>query len=145
MTTLYVFDTDEGTIAVKAKNLKQARKLAEAKFSEDFDAEWDPHTPHSVEEVLEYQTDFLSKYSPHTNEMNPNALFGGCMFETLGEELEYVMEMETQINPGSVWTIVSHDEGLFLEQGFHTVNRMGYIITSAVAKPEDIGKSFYME
>jgi hypothetical protein len=48
------------------------------------------------------------------------------MFETYGEELEFVRKQE----PKKIWTIVDGDNGnLFYMAGFHTVNRIGYFVT----------------
>ena len=53
--------------------------------------------------------------------------FGGCMYETFGEELEYVKKQ----NPKRIWTIVDGDgDDLIIIAGFHFVNRIGYLITN---------------
>jgi hypothetical protein len=52
--------------------------------------------------------------------------FGGCMYETFGEELEYVRKQPTN----RIWTIVDTDgDDLIILAGFHIVNRLGYLIT----------------
>ena len=52
--------------------------------------------------------------------------FGGCMYETFGEELEYI---KTQSN-NRIWTIVDgDDDDLLIIAGFHFVNRLGYLVT----------------
>jgi hypothetical protein len=62
--------------------------------------------------------------------------FNGCLYETYGEELDYVISM---IDSNRVVTIVEGDtdeldeEGdivtaLFYESGYHLVNRLGYLI-----------------
>ena len=39
------------------------------------------------------ENEFFNTYKPITNHINPNAPFDGCMFETYGEEFEYVVQM----------------------------------------------------
>jgi hypothetical protein len=52
--------------------------------------------------------------------------FGGCMYETFGEELEYVKAQPNK----RIWTIVDTDgDDLIVIAGFHFVNRLGYLIT----------------
>jgi len=66
-----------------------------------------------------------------TNHLNPNAswAFGegeGCLFETYGEELEFIRQQD----PNRVWTIVDGDDGdLSVISGFHFVNRIGYLLS----------------
>jgi len=65
------------------------------------------------------------------NHLNPSASwsFGqgqGCLFETYGQELEFVR----QLHPQQVWTLIDGDDGdIYLVSGFHWVNRIGYIIS----------------
>lgn len=73
--------------------------------------------------------------------------FGGQMYETFGEELAFVQEMEAK---GRVLTIIESDEETVLNDddeetsvwyivsGFHYVNRIGYLITK-----EPIGDVFF--
>ncbi len=53
--------------------------------------------------------------------------FSGQMYETYGEELEYVFNLSKTTN--RVWTIVEGDDDtLFYCAGFHYVNRYGFIV-----------------
>jgi hypothetical protein len=53
--------------------------------------------------------------------------FGGCMYETFGEDLECVKQTDNKY----IWTIVDgDDEDLIIMAGFHFVNRFGYLITN---------------
>ena len=75
------------------------------------------------------------------NHINDNASFDGNMFETYGEEIEYVLEMAKQ---NRVITIIegeddnsdddSDDEeyspNMYYVSGYHLVNRIGYLISS---------------
>ena len=61
--------------------------------------------------------------------------FSGCMYETYGEELDYVRSM---IDQNRVVTIIEgeDEEGedgemhsvIFYESGYHIVNRIGYLV-----------------
>jgi hypothetical protein len=69
---------------------------------------------------------FDSEFQPQPNALNPNASWGGCLYETYDEELEYVLRAD----PHHVWTWVEGDEGGCLVSGRHYINRLGYIITA---------------
>jgi hypothetical protein len=47
------------------------------------------------------------------------------MFETYGEELEFVMAQD----PRNIWTYMDADGGSLIVEGYHLVNRLGYYIT----------------
>jgi hypothetical protein len=86
--------------------------------------------------------DFLEKYTPEYNQILLEQLrtkedtgnilpedicsYGGTMYETFGEELDYIREQPNK----RVWTIVDGDgDDLIIIAGKHFVNRMGYIVT----------------
>ena len=78
------------------------------------------------------EAEFESQYPLLTNHLNPNASWvvnddRGCLFETDGEEMEFVRQQD----PRTVWTLVEDE----IISGFHTVNRMGYLL-STVPVPE---------
>jgi hypothetical protein len=79
------------------------------------------HTPQVLTE-----DDFLVRFKPAPNHIDPNAGFDGCMFETFGEELAHVKAQDRD----RVWTILDCDGQLFIESGFHSVNRLGYLVAS---------------
>ncbi len=85
------------------------------------------------------EDEFDARFPLLTNHLNPNASWGsgkegGCLFETYGEELEFVRQQ----NPLTVWTLVDGDgDDQYLVSGFHFVNRIGYLI-STVALPEEV-------
>lgn len=50
----------------------------------------------------------------------------GCLFETHGEELEFILRQDTR----RIWTLLDDEYGdLFLLSGFHVVNRIGYLLS----------------
>jgi hypothetical protein len=77
------------------------------------------------------EDEFDDRYSPMTNHINPSAGWaygdaGGCLFETHGEEFEFVRRYD----PRKVWTLVDGDDGdMYLISGLHFVNRVGYLLT----------------
>jgi hypothetical protein len=85
------------------------------------------------------EDEFDARFPLFTNHLNPNASWGsgnegGCLFETYGEELEFVRRQ----NPRTVWTVVDGDgDDQYLVSGFHFVNRIGYLV-STLPLPEDM-------
>ena len=72
---------------------------------------------------------FDALYPLRTNHLNPTASWAygdgpGCLFETYGEELEFIRQQD----PLTVWTFVDGDQ--YLVSGFHYVNRIGYLIST---------------
>jgi hypothetical protein len=88
--------------------------------------------------------DFYEKYNPEYNQvllktlkdgLSPDDMcsFGGCMYETLGNELEYVLQHSNR----NIWTIIDNEDGdLVVIAGFHIVNRLGYLITPELWQDE---------
>ncbi|NBV01299.1 MAG: hypothetical protein EBS31_07730 [Burkholderiaceae bacterium] len=71
----------------------------------------------------EYQgwDEWADKFKPQDNHFNGQ----GKMYETYGEEYEYVKS----IHPNFVWTYVDGDMSSLIIAGHHWVNRIGYYIT----------------
>lgn len=79
-----------------------------------------------------YLTDeqFEERFKPQLNHFHndENQPWNGWMYETYGEEDEYIRKF-AQENPNRVWTIVTDDyDELCIGNGWHYVNRFGYII-----------------
>ena len=80
---------------------------------------------------------FEKKYKPVRNAENDS--FDGYMFETHGEELEALKELvrASMTKPSTkglegyhVWTIVDGEGNrCYLLNGWHVVNRLGYVFT----------------
>lgn len=49
-------------------------------------------------------------------------------FETYGIELGYVLAT-ADLEPDRVWTLVDGDDGTYIINGYHLVNRISYFIT----------------
>ena len=69
---------------------------------------------------------FIAEYEPIVNQLVDNAAHEGTMFETYGEEEAYV----TRVNQNKVWSIMDGgSEGMYITNGKHYVNRIGYFVT----------------
>jgi len=68
---------------------------------------------------------FDEMFTPQQNHLDENASFSGCLFETYGKELAYVMSLA---NTNRVVTILDLDGDTYFVSGFHFVNRLGYLI-----------------
>jgi len=77
------------------------------------------------------EEEFDDQYTLITNHLNPHAswVYGdrpGCLFETYGEEFEFVRRYD----PRKVWTFVDGDDGdMYVISGLHYVNRVGYLLS----------------
>ncbi len=81
---------------------------------------------------------FFEKYPVEKNKFDDNASLEGCMFETFGVELEYVLSLD----PVFVWTYIEAEDSYIIEAGVHYVNRIGYIVSTKAIQTGDI-KSYY--
>lgn len=85
------------------------------------------------------EDEFDARYPLVPNHINSSAGWavrdnGGCLFETYGDEFEFVRRQP----PCRVWTLVDADGGdLYVISGLHFVNRVGYLL-STVPVPEDV-------
>lgn len=75
-------------------------------------------------------------FKPIQNHITADSSFGGEMFETYGDDLEYVLTLVRQgfDGAGMVWTYVDGDGGTFIVEGYQLVNRIGYFITEVPAQ-----------
>jgi hypothetical protein len=73
------------------------------------------------------EDNFDEIFKPQINHLDNNASFDGCMYETFGEEVDYVFSLANTTK--RVWTIVEGDDDtLFYCAGFHYVNRIGFLV-----------------
>ena len=66
--------------------------------------------------------EFETNYRPIKN---PFSADGSRMFETYGEEVEFVRKAPAN----TIWTYSQVDYGFVTTEGYHFVNRLGYYIT----------------
>ena len=67
------------------------------------------------------------------NPYDEYASFDGLMFETYGDEVEFVKSY----NPAKIWTYGDGDDGNgYLWSGWHFVNRLGYFVSENACPPD---------
>jgi len=72
-------------------------------------------------------------YKPIKNHIDTNASFDGEMFETYGDEVDFVKQQD----PAYIWMYGDGDDGgSYIWNGWHFVNRIGYFITSVPCPPD---------
>jgi hypothetical protein len=83
--------------------------------------------------MKEYQgwNEWAEKYKPINNHLSKSPDYQ--MFETYGEELEYVKTVESN----RIWTYLDGDMSSLICAGYHFVNRIGYYITEVPWTDED--------
>lgn len=74
-------------------------------------------------------TEWEEKYKPVKNHLSE---YENLMFETYGDEVEYVKS----VDPLRVWTLLDGEGVHGIYSGLHWVNRLGYYITE-VAREDD--------
>ena len=82
------------------------------------------------------EDEWFATYKPVPNHIDKNASFGdgeqGYMFETYGEEIEFVKNSNTN----HIWMYGEGDDGgTFIWSGWGFVNRLGYFITEVPFPP----------
>ena len=81
--------------------------------------------------------EWCEQYKPIVNHIDNNASFdngdGGLMFETYGDEVEFVKSQ----SPDKIWMYGDGDDGAgYLWNGWGFVNRIGYFITEVPCPPD---------
>lgn len=77
------------------------------------------------------EEEWFDTFKPILNHLDENASFNdgenGYMFETYGDEVEFVKAQE----PNRIWTYCDGDDGgTYISDGYHVVNRIGYFVTT---------------
>ena len=68
---------------------------------------------------------WVEQFMPLKNHLDDNASMDGLMFETYGVELAFVQAQD--IN--RIWTFTECNGVIYVGEGMHIVNRMGYAVT----------------
>lgn len=76
---------------------------------------------------------WIEDYDPIKNHITKDAPFDGMMFETYGEDYDFVKKNIQKF----IWTLVDGDGGSYILSGFHVVNRLGYFICENPISEED--------
>ncbi len=78
--------------------------------------------------------EWQQEFKPIKNHIDTNASFNGDMFETYGEELDFVLAQDQN----RIWTYIDGDSGdPLIVNGYQLVNRSGYFITEVPWADED--------
>jgi len=79
--------------------------------------------------------EFEARFKPMQNHVTAREEFNGWLFETYGEDEKYVREFaQLGNNANNVWTIIEGDQNqMCIVNGWHFVNRFGYVITEVPA------------
>lgn len=94
-----------------------------------------------MEQLTITDDQFYDTYKPLANVVDPQASWGGDMYETFGAELEHVVKVHEE-TPLNVWTISDCDGLLVISAGMSYVNRMGYMITEIPAPADTWVEAF---
>lgn len=70
------------------------------------------------------EDEWIDKFKPIKNHLNPGRGYDDCLFETYKEDLKFVQDTWKK-TPNRIWTLL--DSGT-ITSGYHYVNRMGYFI-----------------
>jgi len=70
---------------------------------------------------------FIEMFNPEINKFDTKASFDGYMFETFGEEFDYVKDNQEKYK--DIWTFIEEDGEMLIVYGLRKVNRLGYFIT----------------
>jgi hypothetical protein len=72
------------------------------------------------------EDEWVATYRPILNHVEMNSSYNGTMFETYGEEVEFVKQQ----NPNTIWMLGDGDDGgMYIWSGWGFVNRIGYFVT----------------
>lgn len=79
--------------------------------------------------------DWANEFGLVDNTIVSDASYDGKMFETYGDEVQYVCDVSNNDNTSrNVWTLIDGmDDNLYVIEGYHLVNRVGYFITTKPA------------
>jgi hypothetical protein len=79
------------------------------------------------------EAEFYERFNPIKNHFYTNpedCSFNGCMFETYGKELLYILRTIQKVsNKKQIWTIIDSEGKLYITSGYHHVDRFGYMLT----------------
>lgn len=79
--------------------------------------------------------EWIEKFQPIQNPIEPDSEFDGCQFETSGEELDFV---KSRIAENTVWTMIDDDNGtICIINSFHRTNRIGYFVSAIAYNPDE--------
>lgn len=96
--------------------------------------------PENMKVIEMTEAEWETQYKPIKNHLDDNASWQneegeGIMFETYGDELDFVRG-KCEHNPRCIWTLMDSEvnDDCVVVEGFHFVNRIGYFITENPAE-----------
>lgn len=93
----------------------------------------------NVQSVTMNYEEWIEKFKPLENAISEREEFDHCLFETYGRDQSYIARRE---NDNDIWTLVEAGDNLFIIEGYHHVNRLGYFITQ---KKYDPNTNYFIE
>jgi hypothetical protein len=94
--------------------------------------------PLGFKEVKMSYEKWEAKFVPMRNKFDGFASYDGCLYETYGDELTYVLLFANnhfgETSDRQVWTLVEEDGKFFVVEGYRLVNRFGYLLTENKAE-----------
>ncbi len=67
---------------------------------------------------------WLETYKPFINTLDENASWNGTLYETYGDEEDYIRQQDCQF----IWTLTEYEGIQYIVNGIAYVNRLGYFI-----------------
>jgi hypothetical protein len=80
------------------------------------------------------EDEWYETYKPIQNHIDDNASWSGTMFETYGEEVDFVEATPENL----VWTLVEVDGKGIVVNGYSYVNRLGYFVCEVPWKDNEL-------
>ena len=78
------------------------------------------------------EQEWFDTYKPIKNHIDPNSSFDGHMFETYGDEVEFVKFQDADM----IWMLGDGDDGgMYIWSGWGFGNRIGYFVTEVPCPP----------
>lgn len=81
--------------------------------------------------------EFVDKYKPIKNTFTEGSAFDDTMFETYGNEYEFIKNLIDEGQGQKIWTYVCEGDSEVIVAGWHFVNRMGYFVTEELWETDD--------
>ena len=86
-----------------------------------------------MEKTLTFD-DWIEKYNPIKNHLVDHGSFEGYIFETYGDEVDFVSSQ----NPHNIWTMVNAGDESYIVPGFRWIDRDLYFITEKPFTDENL-------
>jgi hypothetical protein len=90
-----------------------------------------------MEKTLTFD-DWIEKYNPIKNHLVDHGSFGGYIFETYDDEVDFVASQ----NPHNIWTMVWAEDCYAVVPGFRWVNREHYLISTVPFTEENLHEEY---